>query len=242
MAKAKIKAQSNKSSVDKSIASARDIMTKAIANAQKAAKTVTVNSKKLNEKTKTLKTKQGALKKREKIAAMKLKKKPSVGARKTLKKVSKDIASVLKDIAAVTKAKDANSIELASLKDSVKRVSGYLKAMKSVDSEIPKSKPPAKKKKAAKKPAAKKAKAPAAKKPAKPRKKKAPKSDSETTRTPIKVDIPDIEETTPEPEKVEEEVAMDASGSSEVGEVEITDEFDNEETTEEENRNKDTIS
>lgn len=251
MAKAKKKSLFNNASVAKSIVNARDIIANAIAGAKKAAKALSVDRQKLTAATKNLKKKQGILVKRKKNAAVKLKKKPSVNTRKSLKKVDKEIEGIAKDITNTNKGKEANSLELTSLNDSVKRLSAYLTAMISVDKAMPKPKVNAPKIKAvAKKTTTKTATAPAAKKPTKAAKKRTTKKTLAITPSRASTDITETVKKAAKSESVaeskvlasqEEDMRLDEAKPEEVAEAETVAEFDNEETTEVSNRDTDTI-
>ena len=89
--------------------------------------------------TKRLSKKSASLTKRKRLSAKRARKSPSGETRKALRSVIKELATTRTQLGKARAAKDANAVELATMKDASRRATAYAKAIAQADRSLGKA-------------------------------------------------------------------------------------------------------
>ena len=140
MAKAKKSPVAKSAVVEKSIVSSLETLAKVCKDAERAVTVRAAEVKKLMLQMKRLSKRKVVLSKRKKTLAEKNKKAPAADLKKQLRETEKELNAAKKDYAKLKVSKQAASEELANLRAHLKRVTAYMKVIKSADKALEKPK------------------------------------------------------------------------------------------------------
>ncbi len=148
MAKAKKSPVAKSAVVEKSIVSSLETLAKVCKDVDRAVTVRAGEVKKLMLQMKRLSRKKAVLQKRKKSLTVKIKKAPTAELKKTLRETEKELNAAKKEYAKLKLSRQTAATELANLRTHLKRVTAYMKVIKSADKALDK---PKKKRKAVKK-------------------------------------------------------------------------------------------